>query len=80
MQNASDITPFAQQNPSHRFSDGTNPTVVPNLGNENGLGPDFQTQADANASFDVVPEPASILLASLGVIGLAVVARRRQTA
>jgi PEP-CTERM motif len=78
MLNASDITPFAQQNPSHLFSDGTNPTVVPNLGNENGLGPDFQTQADANASFDVVPEPSSILLGVIGTLGLAAFVRRRR--
>lgn len=78
MLNSSDITPFAQQNPSHLFSDGTNPTVVPNLGNENGLGPDFQTQADANASFDVVPEPSSILLGAIGTLGLAAFVRRRR--
>jgi hypothetical protein len=51
---------------------------MPNLGNENGLGPDFQTQADANASFDVVPEPSSILLGAIGLLGMAAFVRRRR--
>jgi len=78
--NSSDITPFRQANPSHLFSDGTNPSVVPNLGGVNGAGADFQAQADANASFDVppvVPEPSSIVLGAIGMLGLGLVARRR---
>jgi len=79
--NASDITPFRQTDPSHLFSDGLNPLVVPVLAPINGTGADFQAQADANASFDVrpaVPEPSSIVLGAIGLIGLLVVARRRQ--
>lgn len=81
--NASDITPFRQTDPSQKFSDGSNPTVVPVLAPINGTGADFQAQADANASFDVrpaVPEPSSIVLGAIGLIGLLVVARRRQVA
>jgi hypothetical protein len=78
--NSSDTTPFRQTNPSQLFSDGTNPTVVPNLGGINGTGPDFQAQADANASFDSpigTPEPSSIVLGAIGLIGFSVIARRR---
>jgi hypothetical protein len=79
--NSSDIDPFRQTNPSHQFFDGSAP-YVPSLGPVNGQGADFQAQADANASFDVppvVPEPSSIVLGMIGLIGLTVVARRRAT-
>jgi len=81
--NASDITPFRQTDPSQRFSDGVAPTVIPLLAPVNGQGADFQAQADANASFDVppvTPEPSSIVLATIGMIGLGFVARRRRSA
>jgi hypothetical protein len=83
--NTSLVTPFQQVDPSRLFvgSPGTAPpTIVPNIGTINGVdGPDFQFQADSNLSFIVssVPEPASIVQASLGliaVLGLAVWVRR----
>jgi hypothetical protein len=47
--------------------------VVPNLGTINGVnGPDFQFQADSNLSFvsaSSIPEPASVILASIGLLG-----------
>jgi hypothetical protein len=72
--NTSNITPFNQANPSARFYNGSN-TFVPNLGLINGDGTDFQSQADANASF-FVPEPSAVAVTLLG--GLVAAARRRR--
>jgi len=88
--NSSLITPFAQTSPSGMFIDHSgagNPDVTPNLGTVNGLnGKDFQFQADANASFisvvpngGSVPEPASLLLASLGMLGVLCLGVRQRT-
>jgi hypothetical protein len=78
--NSSLVTPFDQVSPSALFTGlpgGGAPNVIPNIGTVNGLnGTDFQFQADSNFSFtaSAVPEPASIIQASLGlfaVLGLA---------
>jgi hypothetical protein len=73
--NSSIVTPFDEVSPSARFvgSPGTSaPSVIPNLGTINGAnGTDFQFQADGNFSFTAatIPEPASVILASLGFLG-----------
>lgn len=72
--NSSNITPFSQVDPSGLFSpDGIvgGPTITPGIGALNGVsGPDFQFQADANASFDIVPEPASgLVFGALAICG-----------
>ncbi len=72
MYNSSNITPFSQANPSALF-DG----IAPVLGPVNGQGADFQNQGDAAASFEVIPEPSTVLLGSLGAIGLVALIRRR---
>jgi hypothetical protein len=74
--NSSLVTPFNQASPSALFvgSPGAAPPdVIPNIGTINGVnGADFQFQADANLSFtpSSVPEPASIIQASLGLLGI----------
>jgi hypothetical protein len=72
--NSSIVTPFDEVSPSAHFvgSAGTSaPSVVPNLGTTNGVnGTDFQFQADGNFSFSSVPEPSSVILASLGFLGV----------
>jgi hypothetical protein len=80
--NTSLVTPFRQVDPSRLFvgSPGVGaPNVVPNIGTINGVnGPDFQFQADANLSFIAtsIPEPAGIIQASLGLLGILCVAAR----
>jgi len=74
MFNSSIVTPFNEVSPSALFvgAPGTAPpTVVPNIGTINGVnGTDFQFQADSNFSFQTtIPEPASVILASLGLLG-----------
>jgi hypothetical protein len=74
--NSSLVTPFAQVSPSALFTGlpgGGAPNITPNIGTVNGFnGPDFQFQADANFSFtaSAIPEPASIIQASLGLLGV----------
>jgi len=74
--NSSLVTPFDQVNPSALFTGlpgGASPNVTPQLGTVNGLtGDDFQFQGDANFSFGpaAIPEPASIIQASLGLIAV----------
>jgi hypothetical protein len=80
--NTSLVTPFRQVDPSRLFvgsPGGGAPNIVPHIGTTNGVdGPDFQFQADANLSFTVIPEPASFIQASLGLLGvLCVCARMR---
>ena len=72
-------TPFKELSPSALFvgTPGTSaPSVTPNLGTTNGVtGTDFQFQSDGTFSFSSglsvtsVPEPASVILASLGFLG-----------
>jgi hypothetical protein len=72
--NSSIITPFAQVTPSALFAGlpgGGAPSIVPQIGTINGVnGRDFQFQADANISLTAIPEPASIIQASLGLLGI----------
>ena len=68
--NTSTIVPFDQVDPSAQMFDGTAAATMGSLGAINGLtGPNFLFQADATASFAAVPEPASVLLLSAGLLG-----------
>lgn len=80
--------PYDQQNPSACFHDGTGAqvngaggqgtTCTNSVGAVNGLsGPNVMFMTDANSSA-VVPEPATVALLGLGLIGLGL-ARRRKT-
>jgi hypothetical protein len=72
--NTSLATPFGQANPSAMFTNlpgSGNPTVTANIGAINGAsGPDFQFQADSNISFTAIPEPSSIILIGMGLVGV----------
>jgi len=75
----SSSTPFNAVNPSARFTTlvGGVPTLFsPSIGAINGTsGPDFQFQADAFVT--PVPEPTSVCLMGLGVIGVLAYSRKR---
>ena len=61
-----------ETDPSKQFVgiDGVTP-VIPALGAVNGIsGPDVIIEADANATFSVVPEPLSAGLMALGAMAL----------
>jgi hypothetical protein len=72
--NTSLVTPFGQATPSTMFTNlpgGGAPNVTADVGAINGAsGPDFQFQADPNISFQVIPEPSSIILIGMGLVGV----------
>lgn len=79
--NAGQSVPFNAVSPSLLFTNPiTGATFAPNIGAVNGgTGPDFQFQVNGiTQSFGVVPEPASMTLMGLGVIGALVVVRRQR--
>jgi len=76
-------TPFISVDPSQQFAMNLGTTLFPaQIGTTNGItGPDFQFQTDANGVFEIqsaiIPEPATMTLLGLGLVGTAM-ARRRQ--
>lgn len=84
--NTSQILPFKQVDPSRCMANGSaDCAIAANIGTFNGApigaggGPNVIFQADANQSFTrVVPEPMTLALLGVGLLGLAMT-RRRQT-
>lgn len=71
-------TPFNQTDPSAQFWNGSS-LIPPNIGAINGIsGPDFQFQADSSTAFEI-PEPGSIALVGVALLGVAGLARRRRS-
>lgn len=55
--------------------------VTPNLGTSNGVtGPDFLLQTAAGSLNTIVPEPSSICLTSIGLVGVLAYARHKRNA
>lgn len=76
--NTSEIVPFRETDPSQQFWDGA-AFVATNIGATNGInGPDVILQADLNGSFKPVPEPASMVLWTLGAGLVGVIHYRRR--
>jgi len=76
--NSFNNVPFDATTPSSFFNDATGlPTVAVNRGLINGVsGPDFQFQSRTTVSFSAVPEPGSIGLSIVGLVGILGYGRR----
>ncbi len=89
--NTSQVVPFQQVDPSREFNVGLGTPIIPDYGpgvdgyyatnglfaNLDGSPSDFHLQADANNSFAVIPEPSTILLLGIGLVGIAAIGRKK---
>jgi hypothetical protein len=76
--NSSQILPYRETDPSRQFWDGSG-FVTTEVGAVNGVsGPDVLAQADANGSFEPVPEPTSLALWAMGTGMVAAVQWKRK--
>ncbi len=89
--NTSQVVPFREVDPSREFNVGIGMPIIPDYGpgvgrfyatngllpNDDGSPSDFQIQADANNCFAVIPEPSTILLFGVGLVGIAGIGRKK---